>query len=114
MARQVGVELDIFSGRPNPEWQLSAADAALFEQKLAALSAAEPGRITNPLSYRGFVVQSGDTTVKIQNGTVQATRASAVTHRQDTGRALERWLLSTGKPFVDQETYKLAERELPA
>ena len=112
MARQIEVELDIFSGRPNPSWRLSAENATLFEQKLAALPAAETGRIANPLGYRGFIVKSGDMTVKVQNGTVQVVRAESATYHQDPGRALERWLLSTGKPFVDEETFKLAEREL--
>jgi hypothetical protein len=114
VAEAVGLELDIFSGRPNPVWQLSAADAALFEQKLAALPVTTPGQLANPLGYRGFIVKLGESTVTVQNGAVLLDRAGQVAGHKDPGRALERWLLDTGKPFLDEDLFKLVERQIPA
>jgi hypothetical protein len=118
VSEEARVELDIFSGRPNPQWRLSAADAALLEQKLAALPVASPGQLANPLGYRGFIVQlpqaNDKTTVTVQNGMVRTTRAGETAHYQDPGRAVERWLLNTGGPFLDKDLFSLVERELPA
>jgi hypothetical protein len=112
------VELDIFSGRPNPEWRLSAVDVAFLEQKLSVLPVATPSQPADPLGYRGFIVQirqaNNEATVTVQNGIVRTTRAGEVTHYKDPDRAVERWLLNTGGPFLDEDLFNLVERELPA
>jgi hypothetical protein len=118
MSEEVRVELDIFSGRPNPEWRLTPADAVSLDQKLAALPVAAPGQLANPLGYRGFIVRlrtaDDETTVTVQNGTVRTTRTGDTVHHQDPDRALERWLLTTGRPTLAQDLFTLVERELPA
>src|SRR5688572_17801214 len=55
----VTVELDAFSGRPNPEWTLSSAEAAELAallRGLPALSDSTPPEA--PLGYRGFWVRN--------------------------------------------------------
>lgn len=117
VAETVEVELDIFSGMPNPEWRLSDADAALFLRKVDELPEASPAQLANNLGYRGFIVRiqrdPDETRILIQNGTVQSTRADTTTYHNDTDRALERWLLNSGRPFLDSEMFALVDRELP-
>lgn len=54
------VELDAFSGRPNPAWELDAASSDAVRQLVARLVAAS-GRPAEPpgLGYRGFVFTDG-------------------------------------------------------
>jgi len=51
------VELDIFSGRPNPKWNLSGERVRHLEERLERL---EPVQADEPhaLGYRGFVIRS--------------------------------------------------------
>ena len=51
------VELDMFSGRPNPVWQLTAEEIAQLEARLSDLREA-PGMTSDRLGYRGFVIRS--------------------------------------------------------
>jgi hypothetical protein len=51
----VVVELDAFSGLPNPTWTLSAADAVELERRLRDLPAAPSATLPDAgLGYRGF------------------------------------------------------------
>src|SRR5437773_4975501 len=50
------VELDIFSGRPNPGWTLSAADAATSHNMAAALTPASEQAYAARLGYRGISI----------------------------------------------------------
>jgi len=52
---QVEVQLDVFSGRPNPCWTLSGESVRTLEQMLGGL---QPDRAPEPpgLGYRGILV----------------------------------------------------------
>jgi len=109
------VELDIFSGMPNPTWSLTDAQAERFVKRVAALPRAAAGTLSNPLGYRGFIVQctrGADTQlIRIQNGTVHISNAERNLYSSDTGRELERWLLNTGRPHLKNELLQIVERE---
>jgi hypothetical protein len=93
------VELDAFSGRPNPSWRLREAERVqLFgllraAKEMAAVSTAPPG-----LGYRGLVVriESGghSETIRIGGGTIAA---SGSIYR-DNDRAVEAFLLDSMPP----------------
>lgn len=51
------VTLLLFSGRPDPTWELTADEAAALGP---ALQAAVPASESSILGYRGFLVQSSD------------------------------------------------------
>ncbi|HYQ90650.1 MAG TPA: hypothetical protein VES89_00895 [Candidatus Competibacteraceae bacterium] len=110
------VEVDIFSGRPNPVWTLSDVEAATLVEKLSALPPAPAKILSNPLGYRGLIVQmiqgSQDYTIQIQQGGVRVMHAGASSYFEDRDRSLELWLVSTGKPWVSDEVFKLIEAEL--
>src|SRR5690349_11395071 len=56
------VELDLFSGRPNPRWSLSVAQAAELSGLLARLEASSATQedVLAGLGYRGFRIEGGE------------------------------------------------------
>jgi hypothetical protein len=116
IASKVEVELDIFSGRPNPVWILSGVERAQFLEKLAALPGAPPLELATNLGYRGFIVRitnaAESSVVRIQRGKVHIVRAGKDLYYTDPNRGLERWLLQTGRPFLEPSIYATVEREL--
>jgi hypothetical protein len=116
VSETAAVELDIFSGVPNPTWNLSEADTTLFLQKISALPGAAPKQLANPLGYRGFIVTlrqgTEDIQARIQQGTVELTRGGATTYRADRGRELERWLLNSGRPVLKSDLLAIVENDL--
>ena len=109
------VELDIFSGEPNPTWVLTDAEADSFARQLAALPQAAPRQLSGRLGYRGFIVHctepGGAWSVHLQNGVAHIARG-APSYAADGQRRLERWLLGTGKPHLKPDLYEFAEKEI--
>ncbi|HVM81025.1 MAG TPA: hypothetical protein VMU06_18535 [Stellaceae bacterium] len=93
------VTLEAFSGRPNPHWQLGAAEIAEFERRLAALPALAAGGTTplEPLGYRGFSIGGRAAPVHVFHGVVMIGPQAF----SDPGRGLERWLLDSGRGSID-------------
>lgn len=91
----VQVELDVFSGRPNPSWRLRAAERdQLFgllraTKELGAVSTAPPG-----LGYRGLIlrIESGGHAELLRVGD-GAIAADGAVYR-DNGRAVEAFLFA--------------------
>jgi hypothetical protein len=117
MPARVEVELDIFSGMPNPTWILSDVSGSLFLEKLAALSRASEKEFSTNLGYRGFIIQITNGTekslVRIQNGTVQLLQGGTTVYYSDRSRNLEQWLLNSGQPFLKSDIFKIVESEFP-
>ena len=111
----IEVELDLFSGMPNPTWLLTRAEADSFMQMLAALPPAPAAELAGNLGYRGFIVrvtEGAETrTIHIQRGIVQMATGATAGYARDGERALERWLLNTGKPHLKDEILQLVEGE---
>jgi hypothetical protein len=109
------VELDIFSGMPNPTWILTDAEGESFVKRLAALGPSSSSGLSGNLGYRGFIVQcmQGDylQLIRVQKGTVQIADGATEVYASDKNRELERWLLNTGKPYIDDELFQIAARE---
>lgn len=85
MPPRVEIELDVFSGRPNPSWTLDDDAAA---ELLARLGDAPRPPPPGHLGYRGFLVHRSDvpSTVHVHGD-----------------QALERWLLASGGAHVPSE-----------
>ena len=89
----VAVEVDIFSGMPNPAWTLSDAQASVFVAKLSTLIETEAQPRFNHLGYRGLIarIQQGiHEEVRLHGGLVEV-RGRISTFFTDPDRALERW-----------------------
>jgi hypothetical protein len=99
---------------PNPAWTLSDAEASVFVAKLSTLIETEAQPRFNNLGYRGLIarIQQGDhREVRLQDGLVEV-RGRISTFLSDPDRALERWLLATGRRFVDEEVFKIIAVEV--
>ena len=100
---------------PNPTWVLTNAEADSFVKKLDAMSRTSATELSGNLGYRGFIVQvtQGANTqlVHIQTGIVQISIGAKNVYANDEGRELERWLLNTGKPHLENELFQIVERE---
>jgi hypothetical protein len=109
------VEIDIFSGRPNPEWTLSEADTAVMVSKLSGLQKAAAGLRSAHLGYRGLVVrmpQQAGRTITIQNGVIESSGGTSSTFFLDPQRSLERWLIGTGRKFLSPEVIEVIDADL--
>lgn len=84
------VELDVFSGRPNPRWWLDPHDQAWLSARLATLTA-PAGALEPPpdLGYRGFAWSDADGLYRVRLGLVETPSGP----RRDPGCAIERFLL---------------------
>lgn len=100
----VEVEIDIFSGMPNPSWTLTETDAVTFLSKFNELHETEEKSLANNLGYRGFIIrirQGLYQELHIQNGVVSVVNANKFLI--DPNRSLERWLLETGRSLLSKE-----------
>jgi len=98
----VTVTLDLFSGRPNPEWSLSTDDARSLVDALRHLPISTDKPPTPPgLGYRGLVVRisgdQGDAEYRLFAGMAVSANRRLI----DDGRALERGLLQSATTEID-------------
>lgn len=116
MSASTEVELDVFSGRPNPAWALTSAEAEEFERRLAALPRSPARELSTGLGYRGLVVRveddAGTRLIRVQSGCVEIAAAGSTVYAIDEGRALERWLIGTGRTRLPDDVAEVVEREL--
>lgn len=114
------VEVDMFSGRPNPHWELTVQESQEFTQRFQSLSTDKgEGTVNEGLGYRGLIVREsgeeveGDREIVISNGLVVARGNGKFQLFTDKNRSLEKWLIQTGKGRLEDELYhqisKLAE-----
>jgi hypothetical protein len=68
---QIGVELDAFSGRPNPTWTLAPQLARTVRDALSdSRSEAPPLAVPGNLGYRGFIVRHDGQEVRVYKGRI--------------------------------------------
>jgi hypothetical protein len=108
----VQVELDLYSGRPNPSWTLTADQTTTLDTMLAALSPSSAQPPEGGLGYRGFLVHDGTKTIRVFQGSVTVQGAAQSEVFQDGSRALEHWLLETGQKAIDAQTYSTIQATL--
>lgn len=85
------VELDVFSGRPNPRWELDSTSSESLRQLLSQLQPSRQTHLTGPaLGYRGFKCSDAEEQVHACRGLVQTPRGIL----DDPLFTLERFLLS--------------------
>jgi hypothetical protein len=89
---EVEVELDIFSGRPNPRWSLSGRRVTELEERLTGLESVEAGE-PRGLGYRGLVIRSNSgVEIRAFNSVITVTQAHGKSSFGDRG-GLEKHLL---------------------
>jgi hypothetical protein len=111
-------QLDLFSGRPNPVWDLTSAETVELERRLRSTTEASDAQIPDRLGYRGIRLVSTDPSGEYQQievgGGVVIVRDKTGAERRlaDRGRTLERWLLSTARGRVDEAIRSLADQDV--
>ena len=98
------VELDVFSGRPNPTWNLSQDEGRELTRLHRQLPAqAPPTSLPEGLGYRGFRVSGFQPfqELVVWKNTVTAARAEPPQQWHDANRSLEGFLLGTARAHVD-------------
>ena len=114
------VTLDIFSGRPNPGWELSQEQSSEFLKKISKLESkenfhADSGKYSG-LGYRGFLVEEENSAQKsrrfeVYNGIVNVVENNSSYALEDKGYSVESWLLQTAPNNLD-ELVKYARQEI--
>ncbi|MFM2313882.1 MAG: hypothetical protein RLZZ04_3158 [Cyanobacteriota bacterium] len=109
------VELDVFSGQPNPTWNLSASQCAEIEQHIGELPETAGESLQSPpaLGYRGLIIHYEDQqgvreSIRVYRGIVQSGRLQF----RDADRKIEKWLLNTGHSLVDSNIQRYLQTEL--
>ena len=107
------VELDVFSGRSNPHWDLTPQEAKEFSSLFKALLPSKGERsVKEGLGYRGLIVTEsgqkieGYDEIMVSNGVVVARWDSESKQFTDKNRGLEQWLFQTGRGRLDNELYR--------
>ena len=100
------VEVEMYSGRPNPRFVLSGPDTRELQQRLQALPPApEAAAPRDDLGYRGLRI-TGPTApgaeVVVSAGTVEVRDATGKRRLADPGRLLERWLIAAASTRLQQ------------
>lgn len=105
------VEVDLYSGRPNPRFRLDAAAATELLRRLSTLHPSSvPPAPPAGLGYRGLRVDVGTdhppiTRILVSGGSVLVREETGRERRlHDPGRALERWLIDLGAGVLDPGT----------
>lgn len=84
------VELDVFSGKPNPRWELDAPAAQALRQLLSRLKPSSRASAEPPgLGYRGFRISDAATEFHVLRGSVR----TADLVYSDPELSIERYLL---------------------
>ncbi len=113
----IEIEVDLYSGRPNPRFTLSAADAAELMQRLAGLPRSSPG-MSGPrhdLGYRGVRIIGHDPSLAeafVSAGTVEIRGSAGQVHRADPDLTLERWLIDKSAGHLGQDELDFIRKNL--
>lgn len=109
----IQVELDIFSGRENPYWELTPQEASQFARLLETLPESKgESSVREGLGYRGLIVTqagksiAGYDEILISNGLVVARKGNESRLFIDKDRLLEQWLFQTAKGRLEDSLYQ--------
>lgn len=114
------IELDVYSGRPNPVWNLDPKETEFLLAQLEKLpSAPDVTPPTERLGYRGFIIKPASGTrsnweeLMVGFGVVSERQGLTVKYALDKSRTLERWLVESAKGKIGEDlfSYVLSEVE---
>lgn len=115
----VWLEVDLYSGRPNPAGKLSAAKWGSLMELLATLASRTPLPLPDKLGYRGLLVTYQTPTeppivLHIYQGTIRRQEGTEIIYLTDPEKQAVRLLLDAAKHWLDDETARriAAEEQL--
>jgi len=112
------VELDVFSGRPNPVWNLTEEEAGQFLELIGGLPEVEgEGPREVGLGYRGIIVRDTSPGAPFESISVFECIAAVFAEDRtslcfDEDRRLELWLLETGEGKIDPDLFRYIRAEI--
>lgn len=101
---EITVEVDIFSGRPNPTWKMNAVEAERVIRMLAQMPRSSPDSFADRLGYRGILLHVPNATWRLFDG--RAFESSSGQGAIDGGRRLERLTIESGKTKIGPKLYR--------
>jgi hypothetical protein len=113
-AGRVVVTLGIYSGRPDPTWTLTDAEASTLDTMLAALVDLTDTPLVGGLGYHGFTIVGPTGTLAAYGGAVAPPGEGPRAMKSDPTRSIERFLLETSRAYVTPAEYAAAERGIGA
>jgi|GEM_PF-1545505 len=112
------VTLDIFSGRENPSWELSAEQVEALAAALGALPETDPAGFFDGLGYRGFKVlvteaaQGKTESIRAHGGLVLYSVGGADKFLKDEERRVEKLLLESGGRHLNADVRDAVRLEI--
>jgi hypothetical protein len=100
--QKVNAELDIFSGRPNPSWELSSEEISDLARYMAGLTPAIKPAVPGDLGYRGFVISNPGkiaglpANIHVFSGILAVTEKGSTSYYNDVNN-IESWLIERAK-----------------
>lgn len=110
------VEVDLYSGRPNPSWTLTPEEVTQLVQRVDGLAPADAMEPPGRLGYRGlrFRLYAGGREIASAESFDEHLRfhdPAGPRHLADPGREIERWLLATGRGKIEPQVYEMLRNE---
>jgi hypothetical protein len=108
-----GVEVDLFSGRANPTWELPEDLSDGLTREAALLPVIEKPEMFEGLGYRGFRVRFGLTeTWRVQGEILEINLGGSITYKKNKSRSIENRLLESERPYLDEKIFRRLERDI--
>lgn len=108
------VMLDIFSGKPNPNWEITSDEEAYLHTLLLKLQPKSSADFSNMnLGYRGFILSSIQDRICVFYDTVVGIKFYQEICLNDPDRTLENYLIDVVSPkYIDEELVKEVKQRL--
>ncbi|AQA20673.1 hypothetical protein BTZ20_2914 [Rhodococcus sp. MTM3W5.2] len=110
------IELDIFSGRPNPAWELGTSEVETIDAVLAGLPEPVPTSqpAHEPLGYRGFRIIAPEKgwTLTVHGTTVEIRSADGGGTATDAHARLEQALVEIARAHLEPDIYEFLQSQL--
>ena len=105
------VEVDLYSGRPNPSWSLTPDEVAQLVKRVDGLAPADEVEPPGRLGYRGLrfrLYAQGREVASAESfdGHLRFQAPEGPRHLADPGGEVERWLLETGQGKIEPQVYE--------
>jgi len=110
------VEVDLYSGRPNPAWSLTPEEVAQLVKGVNGLAPADEVEPPSRLGFRGlrFRLYAGGREIASAesfDGHLRFQDPAGPRHLADPGGEVERWLLATGQGKIESQVYEALRNE---
>jgi hypothetical protein len=111
------VTLDVFSGKPNPTWELSQEQQTEFMIKISGLEHTEDIQKSSRLGYRGLIVEEKinpkvQRIIELNDGVIRIFEGKLASILKDKDSEIERWLLHTAPKIIDKDLLNSIEEKL--